>query len=61
MHASPQDEQQGRPDDPSAVEGCAHLEASLYKELHKLAAHKMRDERANHTLQPTALVNEAYL
>jgi RNA polymerase sigma-70 factor (ECF subfamily) len=61
MRASPQDEQQGRPDEPFAAEGRAHLEASLYKELHKLAAHKMRDERANHTLQPTALVNEAYL
>jgi RNA polymerase sigma factor (TIGR02999 family) len=34
---------------------------SLYQELHKLAARKMRMERANHTLQPTALVNEAYL
>jgi RNA polymerase sigma-70 factor (ECF subfamily) len=37
------------------------LAASLYQELHRLAAGKMRFERANHTLQPTALVNEAYL
>jgi RNA polymerase sigma-70 factor, ECF subfamily len=37
------------------------LAPSLYQELHKLAARKMRFERANHTLQPTALVNEAYL
>jgi RNA polymerase sigma-70 factor, ECF subfamily len=34
---------------------------SLYRELHKLAVRKMRFERANHTLQPTALVNEAYV
>lgn len=34
---------------------------SLYQALHKLAAQKMRFERANHTLQPSALVNEAYL
>ncbi len=34
---------------------------SLYQALHKLAAQKMRFERANHTLQPSALVNEAYI
>ena len=33
----------------------------IYAELHKLARHYMRGERADHTLQPTALVNEAYL
>jgi RNA polymerase sigma-70 factor, ECF subfamily len=37
------------------------LASSLYQELHRLAAGKMRFERGNHTLQPTALVNEAYL
>jgi len=37
------------------------LASSLYQELHRLAAVKMRFERGNHTLQPTALVNEAYL
>jgi RNA polymerase sigma factor (TIGR02999 family) len=37
------------------------LTASLYNELHRLAAAKMRFERGNHTLQPTALVNEAYM
>jgi RNA polymerase sigma factor (TIGR02999 family) len=31
------------------------------KELRRLAAHFMRGERPNHTLQTTALVNEAYL
>jgi RNA polymerase sigma-70 factor (ECF subfamily) len=33
----------------------------LYDELHKRAAAYMRRERQNHTLQPTALVHEAYL
>jgi RNA polymerase sigma-70 factor, ECF subfamily len=33
----------------------------VYDELHRRAAGYMRRERANHTLQPTALVNEAYL
>jgi RNA polymerase sigma factor (TIGR02999 family) len=33
----------------------------VYKELHRLARHYLRRERADHTLQTTALVNEAYL
>ena len=33
----------------------------VYDELHKLADHYLRQERAGHTLQPTALVHEAYL
>lgn len=33
----------------------------LYGELRRLAASYLRHERAGHTLQPTALVNEAYL
>jgi RNA polymerase sigma factor (TIGR02999 family) len=33
----------------------------LYKELRRLAGHFMREERPDHTLQPTALVHEAYL
>ncbi len=33
----------------------------VYKELHRLAKTYMRRERAEHTLQPTALVNEAYM
>lgn len=33
----------------------------VYDELHRLAARQMRRERADHTLQATALVNEAYL
>ena len=33
----------------------------VYNELRRLAANYLRRERQNHTLQPTALVNEAYL
>jgi hypothetical protein len=33
----------------------------VYTELHRLARSYMRKERVNHTLQPTALINEAYL
>ena len=33
----------------------------LYDELHGIAASRMRQERASHTLQATALVHEAYL
>jgi RNA polymerase sigma-70 factor (ECF subfamily) len=33
----------------------------VYDELHRQAARCFRQERAGHTLQPTALVNEVYL
>lgn len=33
----------------------------LYRELRRLAESAMRAERVNHTLQPTALVHEAFL
>jgi RNA polymerase sigma factor (TIGR02999 family) len=33
----------------------------VYGELHRLAKGYMRNERPDHTLQPTALINEAYL
>jgi RNA polymerase sigma factor (TIGR02999 family) len=33
----------------------------VYAELRRLAQHYMKGERQNHTLQPTALVNEMYL
>lgn len=35
--------------------------AALYEALRDLARHYMRRERNDHTLQPTALVHEAYL
>jgi len=34
---------------------------AVYGELRQMAAGKMKSERANHTLQPTALVNEAFM
>lgn len=37
------------------------LYALLYTELHRLARSYMRRERPDHTLQPSALLNEAYL
>jgi RNA polymerase sigma factor (TIGR02999 family) len=33
----------------------------LYPQLRRVAAAKMKHQRANHTLQPTAMVNELYL
>jgi len=33
----------------------------VYDELRRLAAHRLAGERNNHTLQPTALVHEAWL
>ncbi len=33
----------------------------LYEELHRMAARYLRNERAAQTLQPTALVHEAYM
>ena len=33
----------------------------VYAELRRIAARQLRGERANHTLQPTALVHEVYL
>jgi len=35
--------------------------AAVYEELRRLASHYLRQERPGHTLQTTALVNEAYL
>ena len=39
----------------------AELLPLVYKELRKLAAARMANERPDHTLQATALVHEAYL
>ena len=41
-----------------ALDGLTPL---VYKELRRLAANQLRKERKSHTLQPTALVHEAYL
>jgi len=37
------------------------LDPVIVAELKRIAANHMRKERPNHTLQPTALVNEAYV
>lgn len=42
-------------------ENLDHLLPVLYDELHRIAARELRREGPEHTLQPTALVNEAYL
>ncbi|HYP13420.1 MAG TPA: ECF-type sigma factor [Bryobacteraceae bacterium] len=47
-----------RAGDPGAAE---KLTPVVYKELRRIAASYMRSERPDHTLQATALVNEAYL
>lgn len=56
------------PTDPGREEACAgfawteeRLSPLLYSELKALAARAMRGERECHTLQTTALVNEAWL
>lgn len=42
-------------------EALRQLMPLVHGELHRLARRHMRRERPHHTLQPTALVNEAYL
>lgn len=37
------------------------LVSAIYAELRRLAVSRLRQEQPNHTLQPTALVNEAWL
>jgi RNA polymerase sigma factor (TIGR02999 family) len=44
--------------DQTALDGLMPL---VYSELRRLAGNYLRRERQDHTLQPTALVNEAYL
>lgn len=42
-------------------EALDRLTPLIYDELRRLAQHAMRGEREGHTLQPTALVHEAYM
>lgn len=62
----------GMSDEPAVTQLLAHARAGdraaeqqllsvLYTQLHTRARSMMGGEKANHTLQPTALVNEAYL
>jgi RNA polymerase sigma-70 factor (ECF subfamily) len=43
------------------IAAAADLLPMVYDELRALAEHCFRNERGNHTLQPTALVHEAYM
>ncbi|OWK43660.1 ECF-type sigma factor [Fimbriiglobus ruber] len=43
------------------LQAAASLLPLVYDELRKLAATRMADESPDHTLQPTALVHEAYI
>jgi len=52
---NPANTSQGEPASPEA------LFEAVYAELRRLARRYLRDERRDHTLQPTALVHEAYL
>ncbi|MEW6127907.1 MAG: sigma-70 family RNA polymerase sigma factor [Acidobacteriota bacterium] len=62
MSSSPKDVTQLLVDwqggEPQALEELLPL---VYQELHRLADHYLRRERVGHTLQATALINEAYL
>jgi RNA polymerase sigma factor (TIGR02999 family) len=62
MTASPNDVTQLLVDwgkgDPKALDGLMPL---VYDELHRIASRYLRRERQGHTLQTTALINEAYM
>ena len=47
-----------REGDPNVLESLVPL---VYQQLHRIARGYMRRERDDHTLQPTALVNEVYM
>jgi RNA polymerase sigma factor (TIGR02999 family) len=47
--------------DPACRSETVELPAATYEKLRRLAAEYLRSERANHTLQPTALLHEAFL
>src|SRR5579872_2368282 len=41
--------------------GLNDLIETLYGDLHRIAERQLKGERPNHTLQPTALLHEAYV
>ncbi len=55
------DSERQEPPGPGEEMDADRLLATLYDELRLIARHHLRDERPGHTLQPTALVHEAYL
>src|SRR5262245_19631681 len=63
MSPHPPGDSPDRPPDetPADAEGPGTIFALVYDELRRLAAAALRHERSDHTLQPTALVHEAYL
>lgn len=56
----PPDDEESRPD-PSDIELLSSILPDVYEQLRQLAKGFLRKERIDHTLQPTALVHEAYL
>lgn len=50
--------QQWRKGDDKVLDDLSPL---VYQELHRIANHYMRSERSTHTLQPTAVINEAFI
>ncbi|MCC6678598.1 MAG: RNA polymerase subunit sigma-70 [Phycisphaerales bacterium] len=65
MAVVPLTAEKGGPDDAASREGAAGMPARellplIYAQLHEAARRLMAGERVSHTLQPTALVNEAY-
>jgi RNA polymerase sigma-70 factor (ECF subfamily) len=50
----------GKADASCSTDTC-ELSAATYEKLRRLAADYLRSERAGHTLQPTALLHEAFL
>jgi RNA polymerase sigma-70 factor, ECF subfamily len=55
------DERQGAGSEPAQQDAQREINDSLYRELRRIASAKMHGERGNHTLQPTALVHEAFV
>lgn len=49
------------PSPPEPAQPSAELYARVESELHRIAGGLLRGERAHHTLQPTALMHEAWL
>jgi RNA polymerase sigma-70 factor (ECF subfamily) len=47
--------------DPACGSETVEVPAATYEKLRRLAAEYLRSERADHTLQPTALLHEAFL
>ncbi len=50
-----------RGDDPDSRQAVDRLYVVVYAELRRVAGGLMKTDRSDHTLQPTALVHEAYL